>query len=117
MKANYTVPKIIFYHDLDTPWYVYFRYENILVRKKYGLNYIKNFQDRMLEAETIKEVLHQKLKSGWNPFLKDIYNYSTKLSVIEALEFALKNKTPNISDRTFKDYRISLNHFNVSIKK
>jgi integrase len=117
MNHKFTVPKINSNKDLTADWYVYFTFNKKLVKKRFGINYIKDYDERMLEAVAVQKILHQKLKEGWNPFFEDIYKYDSDLNVYDALEFALKCKTPNIADRTNKDYRISLNFFQAAAKK
>lgn len=114
MKHNFTIPKIYSNKDLTVPWYVYFSFDKKLVKKRFGINYAKDYELRMLEAVEVQKILHNKLKDGWNPFFEDIYKYNSNLKFIEALDFAYKSKVPNISKKTAQDYNNSLNFFKTA---
>lgn len=93
MKSIFSKPKVIKYDDLNKPWLIYFRYDGKLIRKKYGINYIKDYKKRLSEANIICDALHKKLKEGWNPFLSDLnVDYGHSMTIPEALNFAMKKK-------------------------
>lgn len=115
MKHNFTIPKIYSNKDLTVSWYVYFTFDKKLVKKRFGINYVKDYDERMLEAVEVQKILHAKLKEGWNPFFEDVYNYNSNLNLISALDFAYKSKLPNISKKTAQDYNNSLNFFKTAV--
>ncbi len=117
MKHNFTIPKIVSYQDLTKPWYVYFRFDGKLVRKKYGINYAHTFENRMYEATILRDLLEKELNKGWNPFVGDLYAYDTKKNVIDAVKFALDKKEPNISENTKQAYGLAVKFFNAATKK
>lgn len=109
MKSIYSIPKVVKYDDLGKPWFVYFRYDGKLIRKKYGINYIDDYKKRLTEANLIRDALHQKLIEGWNPFLTDVnFDQSQKMTIPEALRFAMEKKT-NLSQNT-------IDHYNLTVK-
>ncbi len=116
MKPIFTIPKVVKYDDLTKPWYVYFRYDGKLIRKKYGINYIDNYAARSLEADLICQALLKKLKEDWNPLLPDLFTYNNKMSLIEAMEFALAKKKLIVAPRTFVGYNSITNFFIDSVK-
>lgn len=116
MKSIFTIPKVVKYDDLSKPWYIYFRYDGKLIRKKYGINYTTTYKGREIEANFICQALHQKLKNGWNPLLPDLYAYKNKMSLIEAVEFAFEKKKPNISQNTIIAYNTTAKFFIEGIR-
>ena len=58
MKSIYTIPKVVKYDDLSKPWFVYFRYNKVLFRYKYGINYINNYKKREVEANLLRDALY-----------------------------------------------------------
>lgn len=109
MKSIFTIPKVVKYDDLNKPWFVFFRYDGVLVRKKYGINYINNYNSRLAEANLICKALHQKLIEGWNPFLGDaFFEFGEKMTIPEALKFSMEKKT-EISKNT-------IDHYNLMVK-
>jgi integrase len=109
MKSIFTVPKVVKYDDLSKPWFVFFRYDGKLIRKKYGINYINNYKKRLIEANLIRDALYEKLREGWNPFLSDLnFDFGQKMTIPQALEFAMEKKS-SISPAT-------LHHYNLTVK-
>ena len=109
MKSIYSIPKVVKYDDLGKPWFVYFRYDGKLIRKKYGINYIVDYKKRLIEANLIRDALHQKLNEGWNPFLTDInFDDGNKMTISEALHFSMEKKT-ELSKNT-------IDHYNLTVK-
>ncbi len=114
MKSIYTIPKVVKYDDLSKPWFVYFRYNKVLFRYKYGINYINNYKKREVEANLLRDALYQKLKEGWNPQVPDPIQQQSNLTFIEALDFALEKKTPNIGKKTISGYKGTINFIKTS---
>lgn len=108
MKSIYSIPKVIKYDDLSKPWFVYFRYDKKLYRYKFGINYIQNYKERLIEANALRDALHQKLKEGWNPQIPDAFDKTSEMTLIEALDFALEKKKPNLAHKTYLDYSSTL---------
>ena len=102
------MPKIVKYDDLSKSWFVYFRYDKKLFRYKFGINYINNYKERLSEAEALRDALKIKLKEGWNPNLPDIVSQNSKLTLIEALDFALAKKKPLVGPKTYSGYKGSI---------
>jgi hypothetical protein len=115
MKSIYTIPKVVKYDDLSKPWFVYFRYNKVLFRYKYGINYINNYKKREVEANLLRDALYQKLKEGWNPQMPDPIQQQSNLTFIESLDFALEKKTPNIGKKTISGYKGTINFIEVNI--
>ncbi|WP_295093824.1 tyrosine-type recombinase/integrase [uncultured Flavobacterium sp.] len=104
MKSIYSTPKVVKYDDLSKPWFVYFRYNQKLFRYKFGINYINNYKKRLIEANSIRDVLHDKLKNGWNPNIPDVVNNFKSMTFSEALDFALEKKSAHLGKKTFCGY-------------
>lgn len=115
MKSIYTTPKIVKYDDLSKAWFVYFRYNKKLFRFKYGINYIQDYKQRLLEAQALQSALLEKLKQGWNPDLPDLYNQINNYTLIEALDFALEKKKPVLAKKSIADYSCTLNFIKTAI--
>lgn len=109
MKSIFTIPKVVKYDDLNKSWFVYFRYDGKLIRKKYGINYIDDYKKRLIEANIVRDALHEKLLEGWNPFFVEYNSESnSKMTTPEALRFAMEKKT-NLSPNT-------IDHYNLTVK-
>lgn len=117
MKSIYTIPKVVKYDDLSKPWFVYFRYNKVLFRYKYGINYIDNYKKREIEANLLRDALYQKLREGWNPQIPDVIQQQSNLTFIEALDFAIEKKTPNIGKKTLSGYNGTINFIKTAVKK
>jgi len=116
MKSIYTIPKVVKYDDPLKPWFIFFRYNGKLIRKKYGINYIENLKKKEAEANLICEALLQKLKNGWNPLLPDFVNSQSNLTLIEALDFALGKKKLTLAAKTKIDYSCTVKFTKQAIK-
>lgn len=103
-KSIFTVPKVVKYDDLETPWYVYFRYNGKKIVYKKGINYIKDYKKRLAEANGLATALHDKLKRDWNPLIPDVINSQSNLTLSEALDFALLEKKKTLANKTKIDY-------------
>lgn len=119
MKAIFTIPKIVKPKDENKDWVIYFRYNGTPIRKKYGINYIKDLKKRQEEAELICQGLHLKLKKDWNPLVPDFEeNLGNTLTIGQALDFSVEKKTENnISKSTIDDYKLTVKWAKTAIKK
>lgn len=108
MKSIYSTPKVVKYDDLSKPWFVYFRYNKKLFRYKFGINYINNYKERLEEANALRDALSIKLKEGWNPTLPEIESQNSKLTLSEALDFALSKKKSLVGPKTYSGYKGSI---------
>lgn len=115
MKSIYTIPKVVKYDDLKKSWFVYFRYDKKLFRFKYGINYIDNYNKRLVEANAIQEALLQKLKEGWNPNIPDVVNEYASLTLINAIDFSLSKKKSGICAKTYSGYVGTSNFIKTAI--
>lgn len=114
-QSNFTKPKVVKYDDLKKSWYVYFRYGDKKLVFKKGINYIKNYKKRSAEANALASALHDKLKRGWNPLIPDIYDTTSHLNLIDALDFALEKKKDCLAPKTYLGYRCSLGFIKYAI--
>lgn len=105
MKSIYSTPKVVKYDDLTKPWFVYFRYNQKLFRYKFGINYINNYKKRLIEANSLRDVLHEKLRSGWNPNIPDIVSTFSNMTFSEALDFSIEKKTLTLGSKTLCGYK------------
>jgi|GEM_PF-5063181 len=105
-KSIFTKPKVC---KSDSGWYVWFRFNGKLIRKKKGINYIKNIQERELEANALATAYYISLKNGWNPFIPNAINSQSTKNFIDALEFAIKKKKETVSPKTFSAYKGTAN--------
>lgn len=115
MKSIYTIPKIVKYDDLSKSWFVYFRYDKKLFRYKFGINYINNYKKRLVEAESIRDALHQKLKEDWNPNIPDVINTYNNMLFSEALDFSIEKKTSIIGEKTLCGYKSTVKFIKEAI--
>lgn len=114
-KSIFTIPKVVKYNDLRKSWYVYFRYNGTKICFKKGINYIKNYDKRLVQANELADALHDKLKRDWNPLIDDIYNESCEMTLIESLAFALEKKKENLAPKTYLGYRGSIDFIKKAI--
>lgn len=114
-KSVFTIPKVVKYDDLSKSWYVYFRYNGTKICFKKGINYIKNYNKRLAEANALRDALYAKLKKGWNPLIPDIFDTSSEMTLLEALDFALEKKKDALAPKTYLGYRGSIDFVKTSI--
>lgn len=115
-KSNYSEPKVFFSEDLSKSWYVHFRYQGKQLRFKFGINYINDYKKRLAEANSLREALSLKLKNGWNPLLPDVYDTSSSMTLIKALDFALEKKKNAIAQKTYYGYRGTVDFLKKAIQ-
>lgn len=115
IKSNFTKPKVVKYDDLNKSWFVYFRYNGKKIHFKKGINYIKNYNKRLSEANDLRDALYDKLKKGWNPLIPDEFDTSSEMNLIEALDFALEKKKDTLAPKTYLGYRGSIEFVKTAI--
>ena len=101
MKPQYSIPKV---SKTTENWYVHFRYEGKQFRYKLNLNKIEDLEQRAMEFNYLCQAIHNKLKKGWNPNIKELPEARTDYTFLEALDFAITKKKPNVSAKTFLGY-------------
>ena len=117
MKSIFTTPKVVKFDDLSKPWYVYFRYNGKLFRFKKGINYIDDYKQREIEANSLCDALYDQLKEKWNPNVQDDFAYNSNMTIIEAINFAFEKKKPNISTNTITAYNTVVQCFIRSVRR
>jgi integrase len=115
INQPFTVPKVVKYDDLSKSWYVYFRYKRKMFRYKFGINYIKNYNKRLSEANALRNALHQKLKDGWNPLIPEEVAFGSEMTLLQALDFALEKKKDILASKTYLGYRSTLGFIKKAI--
>ena len=115
MKSIYSTPKVVKYDNLSKPWFVYFRYNQKLFRYKFGINYISNYKKRLIEANSIRDVLHEKLKNGWNPNIPDLVSSFNNMTFSEALDFAIDKKSSQLGKKTLCGYKSTVKFIKESL--
>lgn len=95
--------------NLDEKWYVYIYHNSKIIKKIYkGINTERSFQERMIKAETLKRIIEKDINEGWNPQAK---NKVKKLSIFEALDFALDKKKSSLSTGSYGEYKTAVSFF------
>lgn len=117
--APYTVPKISTSNPSD--WFVWFRYFHKgkwsnPIKCREGINRIKDLKKRTTEAEGLRDAREAWLKEGWNPIADPEFSMrkikqttDVQLNFCEAMDFALKKKSVDLSKKSKQDYRNILN--------
>lgn len=116
----YSTPTIV---KSGNDWYVFFRFKHGGKRHpcKYreGINRIVDLKERQREAEALLEVKTDWLKAGWNPITDPEFKARQiaasgvselkRMTLNEALTFALKSKKPDLAKKSYQDYDNILN--------
>lgn len=108
--------------DINTRWYVWFRFFDELtntwkqLRYKQGINQFHSYRERILEANALKKALKEALQEGWNPLVKEIYVPGepppVKLfSIQETIEYVFTIKAATIRTKSKYAYRYIINLF------
>lgn len=111
-----------FENGKNKPWFIQFRYYNTATSKwelqtfKKGINYLKNYRDRLKAANALRDNILDQLERGWNPItntypthqaLNPLENSIAKLPFNAALRHALKEC--KIKESSIKEYRLTMN--------
>lgn len=107
--------------DMTKRWFINVRYFDVEAGKwrqfpiKKGINKIKKFKERLLEAKALLAAVKDALAKGWNPItgefpavdpLKDLQQLDN-MTFIQAVKFGLEKCST--SPRTYSNYRNSSN--------
>ena len=114
MKPIYSIPKV---SKTTSLWYVHFRYEGKQFRYKMNLNKIEDLEERAESFNRLCIAIYEKLRSGWNPNLKEVPEMGTNYTFLEALDFALSKKKPNISKKTALGYEGTIKFIKTATKQ
>lgn len=115
MKPVYTIPKI---HNTGKDWYVWFRYNKVLIKKRYDINRIKDLKERQKQIEVLQSILLDQLKRDWNPLVPDLAKQEGKdFTLYQALEFALDKKQAQICAKTYSGYIGTLRFAKTAIQE
>lgn len=105
----------------NKPWLIQFRYYNTATGKwelqifKKGINYLKNYRDRLKAASALRDNIRDQLERGWNPItntmpldqaLDPMENEVASLPFLQALKYALGDC--KVSPGSLKEYRLTL---------
>ena len=114
-QKNYTEPKISPAApkscDLSKDWYVWFRFFDAntntwkQLRYKKGINDIKNYKERIKEANALLEVIKEELAIGWNPLLKGEVNTIKIYTLRSGIDFILKLKEATLRKKSRYAYK------------
>ncbi|WP_412850572.1 hypothetical protein ACL0VS_17935 [Chryseobacterium sp. PMSZPI] len=119
MKNTWTTPKVKPYPlEIGKDWYVWFRFNKgnpIIISD--GLNQIPDYFERLEEANALAEVLDDRLRSGWIPQQAKHIQVKAKVTILQAIDFAFKEKSKTLSDESVENYKTSINFFKNAIKE
>ena len=113
MAVTFSIPKI---NKTKDKWYVHFRYNKKQFRYRFNLNEIDNLEKKEMEFQILCEVLHEDLKKGWNPNIKEIPETKTNYTIASALDFAIEKKRPNIAKKTASGYEGTIKFIKKAVK-
>lgn len=116
MKSIYTEPKLAKYETTEKDWFIWFRYNGKLKPIKRGLNYIKDYKERLKAFNELLKVVKQRLKEGWNPFDESLDFYNSDMKIVEAVKYGLDKKKLTLAPRTYESYATAANYFIDGIK-
>lgn len=123
-RFSWTDPQLCHYdYDLKKYWFVYFDFTDNLtghtVRKqfRYGINFIKTKEERLLQGNALKAFWKKKLKEGWDPFTQGEDLPITQPRITDAFDHILKLKTPSCGKRTIESYTYVIKLFREWLEK
>lgn len=97
--------------DMSTDWYVWFRFFDFSkgkwkqLRIKKGINQIKNYKTRLLEANALKQVIKEELQKGWNPLTGFSIETIKIYSLQTCIDFIMKIKCQTLRTKSSYAYR------------
>lgn len=107
-KLSPTQPKSC---DMSKTWYVWFRFFDAStnqwkqLRFKKGINEIKNYKERLVSANALKQAIKEELEDGWNPILKEQPNNIMLYGLVESLDYILQVKSATLKRKSQYAYR------------
>jgi hypothetical protein len=111
MKANYTEPVVCPKNrDMKKKWFVYFRWtdpvsgKRISIRTRADLNQIADKKERINSANVLANVIHNRLKNGWNPVTDSIEKEKEVYSLIEYLKQNMDTKRSSLKKKSIRSY-------------
>lgn len=110
---KFSIPKICKTQRL---WFVFFRYDKKLFRYRLNLNEIEDLEEKTMEFDILKDAIHDQLKRGWNPNVKEIAETKTNYTIAAALDFAIEKKRPNIAKKTASGYEGTIKFVKKAVK-
>ncbi len=120
-KTIPSIPKVChFNYDIKKQWCVHFRMNNPNTgerkqfRFSFGINYVKNKQERIYEANALCKALKEKLAEGWCPFPTQEIEYDTLYS---ALQGVTTIKWEPLRPRSKHSYKVVLDIFYDWLKR
>lgn len=116
MKNRFTTPKVKSYPlESGKEWYVWFRFNGgNPIRIKTGLNKIQDYNERLEEANSLAEVLEEKLKKGWNPQCSE--NLLERITIHNAFNQAILRLKDKTSKNTYIAYSCTTRFFIEALK-
>lgn len=131
MSENYTKPILYIPKDSNGKpllgkgnyWYVSFYYKNPLTNEfnwdrpiiiKKGINRFKKISQRKAFGKELLIELEKLLQEGWSPYENTEFtpeNNKQKLTIVEALNYALEHKTNEVKQSTIEDYKNRKDNF------
>jgi integrase len=131
MDKNYTTPELFIPKDKNGKptvakgkyWYVWFYFKNpinnefnwnepIIIKK--GINRLKTVSDRRAFGKEMIAELLQFLSEGWSPYENvntEFNNTKKRLTIVEALNYAIDHKKNEVKQSTIDDYIDRKNNF------
>ncbi len=129
-EKKYTIPKLSYPKDSNgrpiidkkKPWYVYYFFKhpetntfdwNKPIIIKAGINRKKSIRERKIFAETVIYEMTKLLEDGFCPYqnVDHIDGPREKMTIIQAIDYALDNKKSELKSKSFDDYRQRANAF------
>lgn len=130
MAKKYSIPKLFIPKNEDGKptvekgkyWYVWYYYRNPVTNRmdrtrpiiiKEGINRFKTVRERKKYGQELVQVYHDLLKNGYSPYDESKVNEfsSKRMTVEDALNYALEHKKAEVKESTFYDYENRKNNF------
>lgn len=109
--------------DLSTDWYVWFRFFDVTTGKwkqlrfKKGINLIKTFKQRLVEANALKQAVKEELEDGWNPIATPDSFTIRIYSLGSGIEHILRIKSATLRTKSKYAYTYILGNFTSWLKE
>lgn len=122
MAKKFSIPKLKTYPlESGKDWYVWFRYKGgNPIRIFEGLNKISDYDERVKYGNVLVEVIHNKLKNGWEPNTRKKTlptPHQQSYTIEEAYKIAFDTlMTSDRRDKTKSRYKTHYNYFIKAVK-